>query len=188
MIMFHVNLQGCRLFSTRNTQMLTSIQFAKPFQFQHVRCGDSGPALRFTRRSFSRWYLLFVLLIIQWRLLRCVERRGYRCYKCNTTTSKRYQTEICRLNLLVLHVLHLNYQQILPCYIHSAILLMVQKSCTTWNVYKTLWKKWKNNGINYQPQLVSRISEPSTSIKRLSPHLEETRKTTSPPSKTRFDG
>ena len=38
------------------------------------------------------------------------------------------------------------------------ILLMVQKSCTTWDGAKTL----EINGINYQPQLVSRISEPST--------------------------
>ena len=39
----------------------------------------------------------------------------------------------------------------------TCILLMVQKSCTTWNVQNP-----RNNGMNYQPQLVSRISEPST--------------------------
>jgi len=37
------------------------------------------------------------------------------------------------------------------------LLLMVQKSCTTWDVSNPI-----NNGINYQPLLVSWISEPST--------------------------
>ena len=37
--------------------------------------------------------------------------------------------------------------------ITSEILLMVQKSCTTWDVSNPV-----NTGINYQPQLVSRIS------------------------------
>ena len=35
-----------------------------------------------------------------------------------------------------------------------------KKSCTTCNVYNLV----NNDGINYQPQLVSRISEPSTAL------------------------
>ena len=42
------------------------------------------------------------------------------------------------------------------------VLFMVQKSqTTTWDVFLSL----VNNGINYQPQLVSRISEPSTVVR-----------------------
>ena len=45
-----------------------------------------------------------------------------------------------------------------------------KKSCTTWDV-----KHPVNSGINYQPQLVSRISEPSTAcwIKKVQKHRSE---------------